>query len=85
MACRIGVVLAVAVLLVSCKGRTEQAEDASTPVSTLDLEHERYESVSLNYDHIQTYSFQLSHVEDFIVAVDTEETIRGNVRVYWEQ
>ena len=24
-------------------------------------------------------------VEDFIIAVDAEQTIRGNMRVYWEQ
>jgi hypothetical protein len=54
-------------------------------VSTIEREKAIYNSIGLNYDHVQTYSFQISHVEDFIVAVETDHIIRGTLRIYTER
>jgi hypothetical protein len=85
MFCRATLVVTLAVLFIACSGQSGSGDDYQKPMTTLEREHARYDSVGMNYDHVQTYSFQVSHVEDFIIAVDAEQTIRGNMRVYWEQ
>jgi len=66
---RRGVAIALAMLLVVSLAGSNSSPEQGRPPTILDREKQQYESIQLNYDHVQTYSFQVSNVEDFIIAV----------------
>jgi hypothetical protein len=80
------IILLIIYVVVRCNLDIEgsQAYDNSyrSSLSTIEREKIAYDSIGLNYDHVHTYSFQVSRVEDFIVAIETDHVIRGTLRIY---
>ena len=50
-------------------------------------EEQKRDSVGINYEHIQSYTFEVKSKasEDFMLQVDEDRQIKGILAVYWMQ
>lgn len=86
--------LLLALIICQDNPTTETQVDPRTPSvdsvqaqkeEVLRREENKRDSVGINYDHIQSYTFEVKvgATEDFILQVDHDHDIRGILAVYW--